>query len=154
MSTYVKNDFTISSNKNYLDVELIYNYLHDEAYWSKGIPLRLVEKSIQNSICFGVFMGDPEKGKSKQVGFGRIITDSSTFAYLADIFILNEFRGLGLGRLLVQTMINCPSIREVRRILLATKDAHGLYKQYAFQAVKDKNLFMEINQKDIYNKLS
>ncbi|WP_253202817.1 GNAT family N-acetyltransferase [Priestia aryabhattai] len=114
MSTYVKNDFTISSNKKYLDVELIYNYLHDEAYWSKGIPLRLVEKSIQHSICFGVFAGNPEKEKSKQLGLGRIITDSSTFAYLADVFILNEFRGLGLGKLLVQTMINCPSIREER----------------------------------------
>ncbi|MCJ7990099.1 hypothetical protein MUB15_13580 [Priestia sp. OVS21] len=74
------------------------------------------------------------------------MTDSSTFAYLADVFILNEFGGLGLGKLLVQTMINCPSIREVRRILLATKDAHGLYKQYDFQAVKDKNLFMEITE--------
>jgi hypothetical protein len=154
MSTHVKNDFIISSNKKYLDVEVIYNYLHHEAYWSKGIPLRLVETSIQNSICFGVFKGDPEKGTSKQVGFGRIITDLSTFAYLADVFILNEFRGLGLGKSLVQTMINCPNIKEVRRILLATKDAHGLYAQYDFQGVKDKNLFMEINQKEIYNKMS
>lgn len=154
MNTYVGDGFTVSNNKEYLNVDVIYDYLHNEAYWSKGIPLRLVKESIQNSICFGIFQGDPQNGGSKQVGFGRIISDLSTFAYLADVFVLPEFRGLGLGKSLVQTMISYPGIKEVRKILLATKDAHGLYKQYGFMNVEDKNLFMEINQKDIYSEIS
>ncbi|MGP7818198.1 GNAT family N-acetyltransferase [Niallia sp. 01092] len=155
MSQYSREGFKIETNKNSLDKEMIFNYLHNEAYWSKGIPRHLVNKSIENSIAFGVFEEEvPSKQLIRQVGFGRIITDLSTFAYLADVFILPEFRGFGLGKWLVHTMVNYPEIQQVRRILLATKDAHGLYKQYNFNFIENQHLFMEITQKDIYKKMS
>ncbi|MGP7818212.1 GNAT family N-acetyltransferase [Niallia sp. 01092] len=155
MCPYSVEGFQIETDKNSLDKEMIFNYLHNEAYWSKEIPRHLVNKSIENSIVFGVFEEEnPSKKLMRQVGFGRIITDLSTFAYLADVFILPECRGLGLGKWLVHTMINYPEIQEVRRILLATMDAHGLYSQFNFNYIENQHLFMEISQKDIYKKIA
>ena len=125
------HQFTIHTDKEKLDIDVIYSYLHHESYWAKGIPLHLVQTSIEHSVCFGVY-----DECDKQVGFGRIISDFATFAYLADVFILPHARGNGLGKALVQEMIRYQPIQHVRKILLATKDAHGLYSQYGFKEVK------------------
>jgi N-acetylglutamate synthase-like GNAT family acetyltransferase len=141
------HQFTIHTDKEKLDIDVIYSYLHHESYWAKGIPLHLVQTSIEHSICFGVY-----DECDKQVGFGRIISDFATFAYLADVFILPHARGNGLGKALVQEMIRYQSIQHVRKILLATKDAHGLYSQYGFKEVKNKQLFMQIFKKGMYER--
>lgn len=151
MDIYNQDRFLLSDNKNYLDIRVIYNFLHNEAYWSKGIPLSLIEKSIKNSICFGVYKHNKKKKTNLiQIGFGRIITDLSTFAYFADVFIIKEYRGLNLGKFLVENMINYESIHSVRKLLLATEDAHGLYRKLGFKIVEDNNLYMDINKENPY----
>ncbi len=142
------HQFTIHTDKEKLDIDVIYSYLHHESYWAKGIPLHLVQTSIEHSVCFGVY-----DECDKQVGFGRIISDFATFAYLADVFILPHARGNGLGKALVQEMIRYQPIQDVRKILLATKDAHGLYSQYGFKEVKNKQLFMQIFKKGMYERV-
>ncbi|MFD2616123.1 GNAT family N-acetyltransferase [Terrilactibacillus laevilacticus] len=145
----IKDGFTISTNKNDLDINVIYNFLHNEAYWSKGIPMTILEDSIQNSICFGVFNGNPQEGNAKQVGFARLITDLATFAYLADVFILPSYRGIGLSKCLVEQIVNYSGIKNVRKIVLATLDAHDLYSKYGFTPV-DPERYMEISHPNIY----
>lgn len=141
----IANGFVISTNKEYLDIDVIYQYLHDESYWAKGIPRSIVEESIANSVCFGVY--EEKDGVYKQVGFARMVTDLATFAYIADVFILTEFRKLGLSKALVQTMLDYPGIKDVRKILLGTRDAHGLYRQFGFKEVENKQLYMENKRK-------
>lgn len=122
----VKEDFFISTDKSKLNVQLIHQYLGTESYWAKNIPLAIVEKSIAGSFCFGVYQNN------EQVGFARVITDHATFAYLADVFILPKCRGNGLGKWLIDEIMKCPELQGLRRWLLATRDAHGLYAQFGF----------------------
>lgn len=122
----VKDDLLISTDKTKLDVALIHHYLCTESYWAKNIPIALVEKSIAGSFCFGIYH------QEAQVGFARVITDHATFAYLADVFVLESYRGKGLSKWLMETIIGHPELQGLRRWLLATRDAHGLYAQYGF----------------------
>lgn len=126
ISEVIKDDFVISTDKTKLDVAIIHHYLCYESYWAKNIPLPVVEKSIRNSFCFGVYHS------SRQVGFARVITDHATFAYLADVFILEKYRGRGLSKWLMQTIMEHPELQGLRRWMLATRDAHGLYAQVGF----------------------
>ena len=135
--------FTISDRREDLDVEFIHNFLR-ESYWAKGIPRAIVEKSINNSICFGLYHN------SKQVGFGRVVSDQATFAFLSDVFVDSSYRGLGLGKWLVSCILTHPELQGLRRWLLATLDAHGLYEKNGFVALRRPDLFMEINDPDIY----
>ena len=125
-----KNEFIISTNKSKLDVDVIHNYLCNESYWAKNIPVELVKKSIDGSCCFGLFVH--ENSVCKQVGFARVISDCATFGYLADVFILEAYRGKGFSKWLMETIMNCPDLQGLRRWLLATKDAHGLYTKFGF----------------------
>lgn len=138
-AAFVKNGFQITTDNNLLDFELIYNYLDKESYWAKGIPRERVEKAINNSMCFGIYKD------GKQAGFARAITDSATFAYICDVFVLPEYRRLGLSKWLIQTIVEHPELQGLRRWSLATADAHGLYKQFGFTELSKPAVWMEIH---------
>lgn len=135
--------FTITDRREDLDVEVIHNFLR-ESYWATGIPRALVETSIRHSLCFGLYHD------AYQVGFGRVISDQATFAYIADVFVLPAFQGRGLGKWLVSCILAHPELQGLRRWLLATRDAHGLYQQQGFVALRRPEVFMEINDPDVY----
>lgn len=122
----VKGEFSISTDRSKLDIEVIHDYLSKESYWAKNIPLDIVRKSIDGSFCFGVYHF------RKQTGFARVVTDHATFAYLADVFIVLEYRGKGLAKWLMEEILKNPELQGLRRWLLATRDAHGLYMQFGF----------------------
>ncbi|OBT12118.1 GNAT family acetyltransferase [Vibrio sp. UCD-FRSSP16_10] len=137
--------FKISTNPNELDFEFIYQFI-SESYWAKGIPKQTLHKALSNSLCFAVF-----NDRGEQVGFARLITDKATFAYLADVFIIESYQGLGLSKWLVQTIIEHPDLQGLRRMLLATKDAHSLYAQFGFKGVENPEMLMQIWQPNVYN---
>ena len=124
-------DYMISTNKKLLDIHVIHNYLTERSYWAQGIPIKTVERSIRHSICFGVY------DKEKLVGFARLVTDQATFAYLADVFILESHRGLGLSKWLMQCIHEYPGTKNLRRWMLTTKDAHGLYAQFGWKLLNE-----------------
>lgn len=144
--------FTISTDNDLLDFDIVYSFI-SQSYWAKGIPTDVMKKAIDNAFCFGVY-AEPTESKEnlKQVGFARLITDKATFAYLADVFILEEYRGQGLSKHLIETIVTHPELQGLRRMMLATKDAHGLYKQYGFQAIENPEMLMQIWHPDVYQK--
>ena len=151
MDRWINKGFSISTNKEYLDVDVIHNFLSQEAYWSKGIPKETVIKSIENtSLCFGVFKGDISHEVSQQVGFARVISDLVTYAYLCDVFILPEYRKLGLSKWLMDIITNHSDLQGVRRFMLATNDAHALYSKYGFEQIGSPELFMQKVRKSPY----
>ncbi|MGF9966818.1 GNAT family N-acetyltransferase [Bacillus rhizoplanae] len=151
MRIWISKDFSISTNKEYLDVDLIHNFLSQEAYWSKGIPKKTVKKSIENTpLCFGVYKGENGNEVIEQVGFARVITDSATFAYLCDVFILPDYRKLGLSKWLMDIITKHPELQGIRRFMLATNDAHSLYNQYGFEQIDNPELFMQKVRKSPY----
>jgi GNAT superfamily N-acetyltransferase len=143
--TVSKDDFSISTDKNKLDIDFIQAFLA-RTYWAEGIPKEVVIKSINGSLSFGLYHLE------KQIGFARIITDAATFAYLADVFIIEEFRGRGLSKWLVEVILSQPELHGLRRILLATKDAHGLYAQFGFTGLAIPERWMNIHHPDLYKK--
>jgi len=143
--TLMINIYHISTDKELLDIPMIHQYLSKESYWSKGIPQEVVRRSIENSLCFGVYMG------KQQVGFARIISDFATYAYLADVFILPEHRGKGLSKKLVETIVEYPELQGLRRWVLATADAHGLYARYGFTPMSKPERWMEKHNPDVYS---
>lgn len=132
-----KNKFLVSTDPSRLDIDMIHQFLSERSYWAAGVPKEVVKRSIMGSLCFGVFH------EKQQVGFARVISDYSTMAYLADVFILENYRGNGLGKLLIQSIIEHPDLKNLRRWLLGTFDAHGLYSQYGFTALKSPERYME-----------
>jgi GNAT superfamily N-acetyltransferase len=139
-----RDGYTISTDKARFDVAAIHGYL-TRSYWSPGIPRAVVEKAIAGALCFGLFS---EQGN--QVGFARMITDCATFAYLADVYVLEEHRGKGLGKWIVETILAHPSFRGLRRILLATRDAHALYARFGFEPLATPESFMSIHRPNVY----
>lgn len=137
-------DLFFSNDKSKLQIEVIYSFLSNESYWAKNIPLKTIEDSIKNSLCFGVY------SKNQQIGFGRVITDYATFGYLADVFIIESYRGKGVSKKLIEFIMNYPAIKKLRRFMLATKDAHGLYKKYGFNELSAPERFMEIKPFETY----
>ena len=129
--------YIISDNKTRLDISLIQQFLSQESYWAQTGPLDIVERSIANSLCFGVYK------QEQQVGFARVITDQATFAYLSDVFILPDHRGKGLSKQLIETISNWPSLQGLRRWVLITRDAHTLYEQFGFTALDKPEIFMQ-----------
>jgi len=140
----MNNDYSISTDKSRLDLTIIHQFLSQESYWAKNMPITLVQKSIDNSICFGLYAGE------QQVGFARVVTDYTTIAYLADVFVLNEHRGRGLAKRLVQSIIDYPDLQGLRRWILVTKDAHTLYEQFGFDCPDDPKLYMQRKLIDSY----
>ena len=132
-----RGEYTISTDDVRLDIALIHDFLSNQAYWAKGRTRATIERSIANSLAFGVYRA------GRQVGFARVITDYATFAYLADVFVLEEERGQGLGKWLMETIVRHPALQGLRRWLLATHDAHGLYRQYGFTELKRPDRWME-----------
>ena len=143
-----QNDFCISTDKSKLDIKIIHDYLCNKSYWAKNIPVQTVQKSIEGSCCFGLYV--TENLISKQIGFARVITDCATFGYLADVFILEAYRGNGLAKWMMQTIMNCPYLQGLRRWLLATKDAHGLYLQFGFSALDKPERIMGFKPFETY----
>ena len=125
----MNQEYTISTDKTKLNLKVIHRFLSQEAYWCLNIPFDIVQRSIENSLCFGVYQGD------NQVGFARIVTDHATFGYMADVFILPEHRGKGLSKQLVAFIMAYPPLQGLRRIMLVTRDAHGLYQQFGFMPI-------------------
>ena len=132
---WTKDRYTISDEPKRLQLEVIVEYLA-RAYWSNQRPRAIVEKSLQHSLCFGVYENQT------QIGFARVISDHATFAYLADVFILESHQGHGLGKWLVQTILEHPDLQGLRRWILATRDAHGLYAQFGFAALENPDRYM------------
>jgi GNAT superfamily N-acetyltransferase len=136
--------FEISTDKRRLDVEMIHRFLVDESYWATTRTLEQTRTAIENSLCFGVYTGD------RQIAFARVVSDSATFAYVGDVFVLNEFRGRGLSKSLMERIISHPDLQGLRRWLLATRDAHGLYEQFEFSSLKFPERWMERTAPDAY----
>ena len=135
---FLKMGFTISTDKNLLNFEVIYKYLNEESYWAQGIPVEKLRKAIENSMCFGVYK------QNTQAGFARVITDKATFAYICDVFIFKAYLGAGLSKWLVQSIIDHQELSGLRRWSLATADAQGLYSQFGFKQVNRPERWMEI----------
>ncbi|MXV50679.1 GNAT family N-acetyltransferase [Pedobacter sp. HMF7647] len=135
---------SISTDKNLLDLDLIYDFIGRQSYWAQNIPFETLKRSIDNSLCFGVY------DNGSQIGFARVISDNATFAYLADVFIVPEYRGRGLSKMLVSYIISYSELQGLRRWLLATADAHGLYKQFGFTELSQPDNIMEIKNADVY----
>jgi N-acetylglutamate synthase-like GNAT family acetyltransferase len=135
--------FLISTDRAKLDVDLIHGFLA-RSYWAEGIPRETVARAIENSLCFGVY------NDGEQVGFARVISDFATYAYLADVFILEPYRERGLGKELIATVMAHPELQGLRRWSLGTRDAHGLYAQFGFTALDNPSRMMEIADSEVY----
>ena len=144
--TIYKGEFCISTNKEKLDVDAIHDFLSTKAYWCLNIPRDKVQISIHNSVCFGVYED------KKQIGFARVITDFATIAYLGDVYVLEEYRGLGLSKWLMEIVMNHPNLQGLRRWILLTGDAHELYRKFGWTDIMDATKWMELHNKNVYSK--
>jgi GNAT superfamily N-acetyltransferase len=142
---YRRDDFLISTDPTRLDLDVIYDFLTN-CYWAKGIPREVVVRSIEHALCFGIY----ESGG--QVGFARVISDFATIAYVGDVFVVESHRGRGLGKWLMECIVQHPGLQNLRRWILTTRDAQGLYSQFGFTPVKAPERFMERHQANIYEK--
>lgn len=142
-----KDQYVISDENARLNIAFVHRYLSEESYWAKNIPYETVERSIQHSLCFGLYL------QKQQIGFARLVTDRATFAYLADVFIIEEERGKGLSKWLMQAILNHPDVAGLRRWMLGTRDAHELYKQFGFTPLPVPERFMELHFPHVYSKL-
>jgi ribosomal protein S18 acetylase RimI-like enzyme len=137
--------YEISTDPSRLDVTAIHAYL-TRSYWSPGIPADTVERAVRHSLCFGVY----EKASGAQVGFTRVVTDHATFAYLCDVYVLEAHRGHGIGKRMMREVMAHSALTGARRVMLATRDAHGLYRQSGFDVAGREGNLMEIVRPDIY----
>lgn len=131
-----RDGYVISTDASRLDLRTVHDFLK-ASYWAAGVPFEVVERSVENSLVFGVYSG------AEQVGFARVVTDCATFAYLADVFVLEAHRGRGLGEWLMETVFSHPGLQGLRRWMLATRDAHELYRRHGFDGLQNPEIFME-----------
>lgn len=136
----IEASYHISCDKAMLDIPFIHDWLSRESYWALNIPLAIVERSIQHSLCFGLYY------QSAQVGFARVVSDFATFAYLADVFIIPDHRQKGLSKMLMREVMQHKDLQQLRRWMLATRDAHGLYQQFGFTALPLPERIMQFQQ--------
>lgn len=134
----------ITTDKDVLDVPLIHDFLSTTSPWAQGIPLETVQRSIEHSLCFGGFID------GKQIAFARVVTDHATFAYLMDVFVLPDFRGQGHSRRLLEVIQDHPDLQNIRRFILVSSSARGLYEKFSFRSPATPENFMEIHRPDIY----
>ena len=142
----LEDKYIVSTEQQLLDIEMIHDFLSTKAYWSLKIPKETVIRSIEHSLCFGVY------NEREQVGFARVITDYSTIAYLGDVFILESHRGKGLSKLLMKAIMNHVKLQGLRRWILLTGDAHGLYKKFGWKELADSTLWLELHDRNVYQK--
>jgi GNAT superfamily N-acetyltransferase len=136
---FEKDEFIISTDKSKLNRALIHKYLNESSYWAQGRSFDKVNKSIENSLCFGVY-----DRNGHMAGFARVVTDYTTFGWVCDVFVLDEYKGRGLGKWLIQTIVELPELYEMKRLILATRDAHELYRKYGgFQNMQSPERWME-----------
>ena len=140
-----REPYRITDDPAAVDLEVVHRFL-TASYWSPGIPKDTVARGVENSLPFSMFLGQ------RQVGFARAVTDRATFAYLADVFVAEDQRGKGLGRWLVETVLGHPELQGLRRWLLATRDAHALYRRFGFTAVADVSPLMTRHDPDVYTR--
>src|SRR5262245_52310532 len=140
-----QDGYTISTDPQRLDLKAIHGFL-TKAYWSPGIPMEIVKRSIDHSIPFGIYHSD------RLVGFGRVITDRATFGYVGDVFVLEEHRGHGLSKWLVECIVSHPELQGFRRWVLITRDAQGLYRRFGFQPLAKPDRYMERHSPDAYRR--
>jgi GNAT superfamily N-acetyltransferase len=140
---YRKGEFTVSTDPKRIDLDVVHGFL-TECYWAKGIAREVVARSVENSLCLGVY------ASGKQVGFARVISDFATYAYIGDVFVLESFRGRGLGKWLMECIMRHSRLQGLRRWSLVTGDAHGLYAQFGFSPLKKPQNYMELDQPDVY----
>jgi GNAT superfamily N-acetyltransferase len=140
-----EDGFIFSDDVNKLDALAIHDYLSNGSYWAAGIPLDTVKRAMEHSLCFGIYKD------TVQVGFARWITDRATFGYLADVYVLPEYQGKGLMRKLMSLMLFHKDLQGLRRYMLSTSDAHGLYEKFGFKAIEKPENFMAVVNRDIYN---
>jgi GNAT superfamily N-acetyltransferase len=138
------DNIEISTDKQRLDVDAIHVFLRDETYWAQNRTLEQTRTAIENSLCFGAYID------GELAGFGRVVSDFATFAYVGDVFVLPEFRRRGLSKRLMQAMVDHPQLQGLRRWLLATRDAHGLYEQWEFASLRHPERWMERTAPDAY----
>ena len=131
----------ISTDKTKLDIDLIHEYLSKESYWAKGRDIEIVKRSIDNSLCFGLYY------KDKQIGFVRVVTDFAVFAWIMDVFILKDYRGKGFGKKLMSAIMTHDKLQNLQRWGLGTDDAHGLYEQFGFKPLSKPQNMMEIKHR-------
>lgn len=141
---YRRDGFLISTDPSRLDLDVIHGFLTN-CYWAKGIPREVVARSMEHALCFGIY-----DGNHAQVGFARVISDFATIAYVGDVFVLEKHRGCGLGKWLMQCITEHPALQNLRRWILTTRDAHGLYSQVGFTPVKAPERYMELHRPDVY----
>ncbi len=139
-------EYVISTDKHLLDISAIHGYL-TTSYWAQGIPFETVKKSIEHSLSFGVYI------QGKQIGFARVITDYATYAYIGDVYILEDFRGQGLSKWLMRVIADHPELQGLRRWVLLTRDAHGLYRKTGFTTPQNPERYMEKANPDVYKNL-
>jgi len=137
-------EFSVSTDRARLNQDVIHAFLTN-CYWAKGIPREVVARSIEHSLCFGIY-----DGSGVQVGFARVISDFATIAYIGDVFVLDTHRGHGLGKWLMECIARHPALQSLRRWILTTRDAHGLYSQVGFTPVKSPERYMELHRPDVY----
>lgn len=143
MSTWHRGDYSVTTDKDQLDLHFIHEFLSTKAYWSLGRGFDVVKRSIDNSLSFGLFK------YNQQIGFARVVTDFATFAWLADVFVSEEHRGKGLGSWLIEVIVHHPELQGFRRWLLATKDAHELYRRVGFTELQTPERWMERFQDEV-----
>jgi GNAT superfamily N-acetyltransferase len=139
-----RGEFLISTSRELLNLDVVHGFLTN-CYWSKGVPREVVAASNKHSLCFGVY-----DGQGEQVGFARVITDFATIAYVGDVFVLETHRGRDLGKWLMECITQHPALQNLRRWILTTRDAHGLYSQFGFTPVKAPERYMELHRPDVY----
>ena len=143
---YRRDEFVISTDRERLSLDVIHNFLTN-CYWAKGIPRNVVAQSIEHSLCFGIY-----DGSGAQIGFARVVSDFATVAYLGDVFVLESHRGRGLSKWLMESIMQHPALQNLRRWILLTRDAHGLYSQFGFTPVTAPERYMELHQPNVYEK--
>jgi GNAT superfamily N-acetyltransferase len=136
--------FSISTDPQRLDLDVVHGYLTRHSYWAEGIPRSIVERSVKGSLCFGIYDG------AAQVGFARVISDQATYAYVCDVFVLESHRGQGLAVWLMECIMEHPDLQGLRRWALTTRDAHGLYGRVGFTPLVLPERWMEITRRGIY----
>ena len=139
-----RGEFLLSTDRARLNLDVIHDFLSN-CYWAKGIPRETVARSIKHSLCFGIY-----DGSGLQVGFARVVSDFATVAYLGDVFVLQAYRGRGLSKFLMECIMQHPALQGLRRWILQTRDAHGLYKEFGFTPLKSAERYMELHRPDVY----
>ena len=140
----IPHSYTVSTSLQDMDVDMIHQFLSTESYWCQGIPRETLERAMNGSMNFGVFDG------SSQAAYARVVTDQATFAYLCDVFVLPQYRGQGLSKMLLQAIQSHPALQGLRRWMLMTRDAQGLYTQFGWEPLPDPQRCMQRHFKDVY----